>query len=227
MSATTKAYTEEEHAQRVKRQAIAEQYRNLLLVGPVPARMVEDWAQRMTHPYTLTTVDIEAHFRPLCSPYTFGRWAHAAYVIRNVEVPECVTEIIRNTHLRADASQQLVGALELFNPKRIAPVTQLAELQRASHTTPSMYETVACIVMPPNATKSAKSSALIRRGCDALRELGMTQAADIMWRHHEALLSDENSGKPKAQNNMPRPKPANSLQSPPPNLDFSWVAGCL
>lgn len=92
----------------------ADEYRNLLLRGPVTPEVIYQWVQRMGEDDPILENQLVSHFRHQCTTDTIGQWAVALLADSAWSPPQSLLRLLKKTARRANDRQQLSAALQIL-----------------------------------------------------------------------------------------------------------------
>jgi len=160
-----KIVTEE---QELELRAAAEEYRKLLLRGPVPLRVVNHWVQRMAEDDPILETQVGSHFRSQCTPDTMGQWAVALFADSAWSPPQSLLRILKKTARRANDRQMLTAALQILG---LSEAELGLRVDECDALTPEIYDQLISQSMPKSMSWPEFREA--ERVVEAVRALGI------------------------------------------------------
>lgn len=160
-----KIVTEEKE---LKLRVAAEEYRKLLLRGPVALGVVNQWVQRMAEDDPILEIQVESHFRSQCTPDTIGQWAVALFADSAWSPPQSLLRILKKTARRANVREQLSAGLEIL---RLSEAELGMRVDECDALTPEIYDQLINQSMPKSMAWPEFRE--VERAVEAVRALGI------------------------------------------------------
>lgn len=154
--------------QKLKLRASAEEYRKLLLRGPVALGVVNRWVQRMAEDNPILEIQVESHFRSQCTPDTIGQWAVVLLADSAWSPPQSLLRILKKTARRANDRQQLTAALQILG---LSEAELGMRVDECDVLTPGIYDQLINQSMPKS--MSWPEFREVERAVEAVRALGL------------------------------------------------------